>query len=34
MWITLFTIVSALAVCLSVAAVVMQSADERESAHG
>ena len=34
MWITLFTIATGLAICLSVAAIVLQSAEERESAHG
>lgn len=34
MWFTLFTIAAGLAVCLSVAAIVLQSADERKSAHG
>jgi hypothetical protein len=34
MWITLFSIAIGLAVCLSVAAVALQSAEERESARG
>ena len=34
MWFTLFTIAAGLAIFLIVGAIVLQSADERESAHG